>query len=136
VEAMIFDTTKPESWQDLSSHPQFEGKHFEREWYDGNLDEDLDLLRRACVTIVQSNPKFRPKLIVLDDCTFFANFTYNGDVICAIYPANTCNDERCLFFSFPKFPELEIRVLTVEKAAEVMLAFSRKEDLTAFEEIG
>ena len=132
---MMLDPTRPESWEDLSLHPQFEGKPFEKGWYDGNLDEDLLLLRRACATIVQSTTKYRPELVVLDDCTFFASFTYDGVVGCELYPAKTGNGERCLFFVFPKFPDLEIRVLTEQNAADVVLAFSREEDLTRFDEI-
>lgn len=132
---MILDPTIPESWQELSLHPHFEGKRFEKGWYDGNVDEDLLLLRRACAIVIQSTPEYRPELIVLDDCTFFANFTYDGEVRCELYPATTGNGERCLFFVFPTYPDLEIRVLTEQKAADVMLAFSREEDLTPFDEI-
>lgn len=132
---MIFDIHNPESWQDLSLHPLFEGKSFEKSWYDGNLDEDLLLLRRACAAIIQKTPQFQSEFVVLDDCTFFANFIYDGEVGCELYPATTSNNERCLFFTFPKFPELEIRVLTDQQASEVMLAFGRKEDLTGFDQI-
>lgn len=132
---MIFETTSPETWQDLSCHPFFEGKPLLKEWYDGNLDEDLQLLRRACTAISQITSKFKTELVVLDDCTFFANFTYDGEASCELYPAVTSNDKRCLFFSFPKFPELEIRVLNEKNAADVMLAFHRKEDLTLFDVI-
>lgn len=132
---MIFDTTTPESWQDLSLHPFFEGKAFEENWYDGNLNDDLLRLRRACAAIVQAIPEFVSELIVLDDCTFFANFNCDGNVICELYPATTTSDEKCLFFTFPKFPDLEIRVLTDQKAVEVMLAFIRKDDLSRFDEI-
>lgn len=135
VDAMIFDVTNPESWHDLSLHPFFDGTFFEKKWYDGNLDEDLRLLRRASSAIVQTNPKLQTKLIVLDDCTFFASFTYEGDVCCELYPSTTKDDGRCLFFAFPMFPCLEIRVLNEQKAAEVMLAFIQKQDLTAFVEI-
>jgi hypothetical protein len=135
VEAMSFEKTNPNSWLDLSLHPSFVGKPFDKTWYDGDLDQDLLLLRRASALITHDTPDFAPEFVVLDDCTFFAEFRKNAIVCCQLYPSMTLQGERCLFVAFPDRPDLEIRVLTDGEAAEVMRALSRKNDLTAFNEV-
>ncbi len=132
---MSFEITTPESWLDLSLHPTFEGKRFDKAWYDGDLDADLLLLRRACSLIRQTTPEFGCELVVLDDCTFFAKLTYDGDDCCELYPSVTSDNRRCLFFAFLSLPDLELRVLTEKEAVEIMQAFGRKEDLTVFDRI-
>lgn len=132
---MILEITNPESWLDLSLHPAFKGKGLERAWYDGDLDEDLLLLRRSCSLILQSTPEFQSELVVLDDSTFFAKFTQNGDVGFELYPSLTRDKRRCLFFVFHDLPHLELRVLTEKDAVEIVHAFTRNQDLTDIDKI-
>ena len=132
---MSFEVTNPDSWLDLSLHPFFEGKTFDKTWYDGDVDEDLRLLRRASSLIAHDTPEFKPELVVLDDCTFFTEFRKNATVCCELYPSTTRQGVSCLFFAFPDLPELEIRVPTEVEAAEVMRALSRNDDLTVFDKL-
>ncbi len=132
---MSLELRNPESWLDLSLHPVFAGKPFDRNWYDGDVDGDLLLLRHACVEITVSLPECETELVVLDDCTFFARLDCGKGVSCELYPSMTSNEQRCLFFVFPTLPDLEIRVLTSQDAKTVMLAFSQKKDLSVFERI-
>jgi hypothetical protein len=132
---MSLETNNPATWHDLSEHPHFSGKPFDRAWCDGDLDKDLRLLRLACKLILEAMADLESDLVVLDDCTFFAKFSRDNKPVCEIYPSKTVKAESCLLFSFPTMPGLEIRVLTPAEAARLMRAFDANEDLAAFNRI-
>ncbi len=78
---------EPSTWHDIALHPQFKGGEFKPEWYNGDLDQDLALLRKVASRLIMTGD-FACSLCVLDDCTMYVRVFESGGAIAHIAAAS------------------------------------------------
>ena len=125
------NTNDPTTWHDISSHPTFEGGEFDRGWYDGDVDADLEMLRVAATDVLSRFPQYGCELFVLDDCTMYVTVDEHGTTVCSIYPAKTDEYKPCYFLDVEGHDE-EIRVKTVSEIMGVLVALAKGNGLDQF----
>lgn len=133
--SLIMDTRNPSTWLNIELHPAFADGTFNPLWYDGNVDEDLSLLRRTCERILTIGNVYGCELHVLDDCTFYAEIRKNNEKLIEIFPSATRDGQRCLFIKIEQFPNREVRVLSAETAKEMLETLEAGKPISQYERI-
>lgn len=115
------NTSDPQTWVELRDHPALAGRQVNPAWYDGDLVEDLALLRDAATTVSASFPRWSVRLEVLDDLTIYFRIDRGDAPVAEVYPSKTEDGRPCYFIDFGPGSD-EIRV---SSAAGVLDALRR-----------
>ena len=111
----------PTTWVDLSTHPEFRGGIFDPEWYDGDLEYDLRLLREFAKEIGRVE-KVKCTLHVLDDCTIYVEVNGDEQTLGDVYPAyESSKEDGKSYLVDASCSRIERLAETAEEAAAILL---------------
>lgn len=111
----------PHTWRDLAEHPRFAGRGFDPAWYDGDVRDDLRLLRDTAVAVMEELPNSSCELMVLDDATMYVRVSQSSKTIADLCPSRRDDGSPCIFIDFGPGAD-EVRVDTPEEVVELLKA--------------
>jgi hypothetical protein len=117
------NTTDPNTWQDISQHPTFNGGDFDPHWYEGDVKEDLEKLRALALAIIAALPDYTCELVILDDCTMSLQVFQGRLRIAEIYPTTSDDGEAEYFLDIGSRDEL--RCKTTKEILDVLCEQSK-----------